>query len=251
MRKKTLSLNKVTLISLSSVKISETIQAMEYSMNNIDFAESILFTHELPDDLPDNIKFIHVQEMKNVDDYNRIMLFELYKYIKTKYVLVIQWDGYVVNPDMWDQSFLDYDYIGAPWPAELDFRDAKGRLCRVGNGVSLRSHRIMEYPDKAGLSWHPGENEDTFLCCIHRVKIEEAGMTIAPVDVASKFSHERPIPEVKGIRPFVFHKWDGNNVQYPRFGEGIVRETKRIMAKSLIKIGVYDKMHSLFTKHFR
>ena len=241
-------LEKVTLVSLSSIKIHETIRAMEYSMKRIRFADSILFTHELPNELPNSIRFVAVPKMKDVDDYNRIMLFELFKYIHTEYVLVIQWDGYVVNPDMWDQNFLDYDYIGAPWPSELDFRDANGRLCRVGNGVSLRSYRIMEYPDKAGLSWHTGENEDTFLCCIHRVEIEEAGMTIAPLDVACKFSHERPIPEIIGIRPFVFHKWDGNNVQYPRFGEGLVRETKRIIAKGLIRIDVYDKMHSFFRK---
>jgi len=25
------------------------------------------------------------------------------------------------------------------------------------------------------------------------------------------------IPEVQGIRPFLFHKWDGTNAEYPDF----------------------------------
>ena len=246
--RKDLLLDNVTLISLSSVMINETIQAMMYSMKKISFADAIIFTHKLPDDLPDSIRYIHVQEMKSVDDYNKVMLYDLYNHIQTDYALVIQWDGYVVNPDKWDKSFLEYDYIGAPWPADLDFRDSDGRLCRVGNGVSLRSRRIMEFPDKAGLSWNQGENEDTFLCCIHKKEIEEAGMTIAPLELACMFSHERPIPEIKGIRPFMFHKWDGDNVQYPRFGEGHIREIKRLISKCLIRIGIYDQIHDCFRK---
>ena len=246
-----LKLDNVTLISLTSVKISETIKAMKYSMRGIKFADAILFTHEDPPELPRDIRLIKVDKMNNVDDYNRIMLFELYKYIKTEYVLIVQWDGYVVNPSKWDSAFLGYDYIGAPWPAELDFRDADGDLCQVGNGVSLRSRRIMEYPDKTNMSWNPGENEDTYLCCQHKVEIEQAGMKIAPFNIACRFSHERPIPEIKDIEPFMFHKWDGHNVQYPRFGEGTIREIKRVISKILIHLGVYDTCHVFFRQKFR
>ena len=211
-------------------------------MKNISYGDVIFLSHERPINLPESIRFVYVDKMKNVDDYNRIILFELYKYIKTDFVLVIQWDGYVVNPNMWQNEFLKYDYIGAPWPDSLNFRDSLGRICRVGNGVSLRSRKIMEYPEKAGLQWMPGENEDVYLCCTHRLEIEEAGMSIAPLEVACRFSHERPIPEEKGIRPFMFHKWDGDNVQYPRFGEGPVREIKRLVSALLIKAGLYDKL---------
>ena len=24
---------------------------------------------------------------------------------------------HIVNPEMWDKKFLNYDYIGAPWPS--------------------------------------------------------------------------------------------------------------------------------------
>ena len=46
---------------------------------------------------------------------------------------------------------------------------------------------------------------------------EAAGMKYAPLDVAKYFGHESMIPEVAGIRPFVFHKWAGTNAEYPNF----------------------------------
>ena len=72
------------------------------------------------------------------------------------------------------------------------------------------------------LPWEMDEdgfyNEDIFLCCMNKHKIEEAGMRIAPVEVAKYFGHEHPVPEVQEVdAPFVFHKWWGRNEQYPRF----------------------------------
>jgi hypothetical protein len=42
-------------------------------------------------------------------------------------------------------------------------------------------------------------------------------MKFAPLDIAKYFSHEAMIPEVKNIKPFVFHKWAGSNHIYPKF----------------------------------
>ncbi len=42
-------------------------------------------------------------------------------------------------------------------------------------------------------------------------------MRYAPLEVAKYFGHESMIPEVEGIRPFVFHKWAGTNKEYPKF----------------------------------
>ena len=88
----------------------------------------------------------------------------------------------------------------------------------------------------------------TFKIKEHKNEIENEGMMIAPLEVACHFSHERPIPEIKGITPFMFHKWDGDNVQYPRFGDGYGREIKRLVSMLLIKLGVYDQIHRLYLK---
>ncbi len=82
--------------------------------------------------------------------YSKFMLQDLYKFVDTKFCLVIQSDGFVINPNLWTNQFLEYDYIGAPWPNEISVYNASINKIdlaknRVGNGgFSLRSKRLLE-----------------------------------------------------------------------------------------------------------
>lgn len=138
-------------------------------------------------------------------------------------MLLVHYDGFVVNPDKWQDEFLEFDYIGSPFPVptnDYTFRDHEGKLCRVGNSVSIRSKRLMEFPETAKMPFEPENgwyNEDVFICCKNRHLFEQAGMKYAPLELAVQFGQENEIPEAEGIRPFVFHKWAGKNIEYPRF----------------------------------
>lgn len=99
----------------------------------------------------------------------------------------------------------------------------------------------MDFPKKAGIPWE-GEYaygkmwyyEDGFICCKIRHLLEAEGMRIAPLEVAKYYSHEKMIPEVQGITPFAFHKWEGTNAQYPNFiREPLGRRVKRMIRKVL------------------
>lgn len=222
-----LELPNVTLAAMTSVKIYETVKALQYSMRGIRFGEVVLITHQKPLFLPKGISYCHTDELTDIDCFNYKIAYELGDYIHTDYVLLIHYDGFVVHPEKWQDEFLNYDYIGAPWPIPADgkqhcYHDIYGNWCRVGNSVSLRSKELLEFPRKANLEWTKDEegfyNEDIFLCCRHKHEIEAAGMKIAPIEVAKYFSHEHPIPEIADVdAPFVFHKWWGNNEQYPHF----------------------------------
>jgi hypothetical protein len=60
-------------------------------------------------------------------------------------------------------------------------------------------------------------------------------MRIAPLEVAKYYSHEKMIPEVQGITPFAFHKWEGTNAQYPNFiKEPLIKRMKRL-ARRIVK----------------
>ncbi len=221
-----LRLPKVTLAAMTSVDIYETICAMEYSMRGIEFGDVVLITHRKPFSLPKSIRYSHTSKLNGIDKFNYKMVYELGKHIHTDFVLIIQADGFVVHPESWRDEFLSYDYIGSPWPLpenEYAYRDARGEIVRVGNSVSIRSKRLLDFPRQAGLKWEKMErddnyNEDTFLCCKYRNVIEEAGMRFAPIEVAKYFGHEHMIPEIMDVEaPFLFHKWRGRNGQYPRF----------------------------------
>jgi hypothetical protein len=48
-------------------------------------------------------------------------------------------------------------------------------------------------------------SEDGNICVHNRHIYEALGCKIAPIEVAARFSHERPLPETQGITPFGFH----------------------------------------------
>ena len=249
-----LQLPNVTLCAMTSVLVQETIKAMEYSMRDIDFGEVVIITHKKPRHLPQGITYKYIEELNNIDCFNYKTVYEMGDYIDTDFALLVHYDGYVVNSDMWRDEFLDYDYIGSPWPLPkvedlTTYRDIHGNLCRVGNSVSIRSKRLMDFPRKANIPWTSEKgwfNEDGFICCRNRHLFEEAGMKFAPLELAIYFGHENMIEEIEGknIRPFVFHKWAGTNAGYPDFRKNWVWKKRWYAFKSFIWILLHLKMKS-------
>lgn len=244
-----LKLPQVTLIALTSVNIKETVAAMKYSMQGIEFGDAVLVTHKRPFGLPKSIRYSHTSKLKTIDAFNYKAVYELGEHVHTDYALLVHADGFVVHPEMWRDEFLDYDYIGAPWPLPADgdteqYRDDLGRLSRVGNSMGIRSKRLMDFPKKANIPWegtyYKGElsyNEDIFLCCKIRSQIEAAGMKIAPIEVAKYFAHEHMVDEVQGITPFAFHKWRGTNSQYPHFYYPTIWQRCKAVARKILRRG--------------
>ena len=219
-----LKLPRVTLAAMTSVDVYETVQALKYSMRGIEFGDVVLITDKKPFYLPSNIRYSHTDKLDNIDKFNYKMTYELHQHINTEFALIVHADGFVIHPENWKDEFLDYDYIGSPWPLpknDYAYRDSKGEICRVGNSVSIRSKRLMEFPQKYNLKWERVDdgfyNEDIFICCHSKNRMEEEGIRWAPFELALLFGREHPLPENKGVEPFIFHKWWGENENYPRF----------------------------------
>lgn len=99
---------------------------------------------------------------------------------QTSHVLTIQYDGFPIDPDMWQDEYLKYDYIGAPWPHQG---------YAVGNGgFSLRSTAMMRLLDKNGILETP---EDHYICISSKGYLEGNGFKFAPASLAHQFSFER------------------------------------------------------------
>jgi hypothetical protein len=219
-----LELNNITLLTVSTVDVEESIQALAYSNRGVKFKSVKLFSHYNPSPHLDFYDFIKIRKFKNVEEWGYFIVYELHNYIETDYILLIHADGFVVNPNSWTNDFLKYDYIGAPWPIPNDdftYKDQKNRLIRVGNSVSLRSLRLLKFPSENKLKWtdtHGFFHEDGYICTKINHLIEDAGMRFAPIELAVRFSQETPVSEAEDIKPFVFHKWMGSNNKNPRFG---------------------------------
>jgi hypothetical protein len=181
-----LELPSVTLCAASSVNIDATVEAIRASADRIDFAECLLFT-DAAVSAPAGTRVIPVPRLASGRDYSQFLLHGLVNHIRTPHCLVVQWDGFVLDPGCWDPAFLDYDYVGAPWPQFRDDRD-------VGNGgFSLRSMKLLQAcQDPAFVDGHP---EDVAICRTNRELLEqEYGIRFANRDVAGRFAFERTTP---------------------------------------------------------
>jgi len=219
-----IDLKDVSLVAVATQDVEETVQAIEYSLKGMSFEKVQLFAHYNPQPDSKDYEFIKIDTFSSVGEWGKFIIFELYKFITTKHIILIHADGFIVNPESWNNEFLKYDYIGAPWQLPKDnfsFRDYYGNIIRQGNSVSLRSYNILKLPSEKNIKWkadHDFFHEDGFLCVLSRHLLIKEGIEFAPLSVACKFSHEKPIPELKGVKPFLFHKWEGNNKDYPKFG---------------------------------
>ena len=223
-----IDLDKVTLVSIDTTsRIEETISAVHTSMNGIKYANvKIITTKENIDKYQDSLISDQILleepkiEINNYTDYNYYIIYKLGEHIDTSHCLLVQQDGFVLFPEKWDSDWLNYDYIGAPWPYSEDaFIDPFGNHHQVGNGgFSLRSKKFLDVPNNVEVPWETNNSdfywmpegvvnyhEDGNVCVHNRHIYLEQGCKYAPVEVAVRFSQETRIPECEGITPFGFH----------------------------------------------
>lgn len=205
-----LNFDTVTLVGIDGLGgDKETAKAMKYSQKNIQFKESILFSAS--DDQYDFCDTIKIDKL-TYDDCQEFTLTELVDYITTEYVLLVQGDGFVVNPDLWDDNFFSYDYIGAPWPVTamvvnnsnenvpgwnpkrikiVESLKESNYEYQVGNGgFTFRSKKLLENVQDTYSSEYSGIAEDAVICVCMRNQLEKNGIKFCPTEEAGLFSCE-------------------------------------------------------------
>jgi hypothetical protein len=222
LRRKKISLPDVTMVCITGVFIKKHIYALWRSSRRIEFKEIKLITSQKISYVP---KWISVEKaidnpLSSIDYFSHYCVYSLHKHIKSNYVLIIHADGYIVNSHKWNDIFLNFDYIGAPWKIRSDaYIDPFGNHQRVGNGgFSLRSKKLLELPLTENIEWninqgnfyrHMGvgeQAEDGIICVHNRHVYEAAGCKFAPLEIALNFSREQNIPENMKLDTFGFHK---------------------------------------------
>jgi hypothetical protein len=217
-------LSNIDLISINCVDPYQSAAALNYCQRFFEFGNTILVTHQ---DIDVGDIELHLIDKLDWNQYNDHVL-KLIEHTSNEYVLLIQDDGHIVNPNLWDDNFLKYDYIGAPWPFEeswislqseqqRDYMKQNFQKNRVGNGgFSLRSRKFLEFSSQYKSC--DGHGEDSFLCTRKYEDAIEYGIKFAPFELAIKFSYENPCIEfgTSWNTSIVFDKekhfgWHGKN----------------------------------------
>lgn len=141
--------------------------------------------------------------MNSIKEYNDFIL-NINPFIKSDFALIVQDDGHIVNPNKWSNEFLNFDYIGAPWPNNKKWKSRFKKKYneeisdqivqninrnQVGNGgFSLRSKKFLEY--SATFNDCNNIDEDIFLCIYNYEKSQNYGVKFPSFKIAKEFSYE-------------------------------------------------------------
>lgn len=161
--------------------IDRTFRVVRYCTRIAKFGDVIFFSYRDPRILPAcGWKVVMIPKL-DLQGWNLFVNREVPKYITTPFCLSVHEDGFIVDPSMWTDDFLRYDYIGAPWPDGV-----------VGNqGFCIESKKLLEVKRRLPHLRNDADiPSDVFVCRKHRSRLERAGVTFAPTALAERFSTE-------------------------------------------------------------
>ena len=180
--------DNVTLICVDTINLKRAIATLEYCKSLMTFKYV-----ELISSLPG--KYEHLVPISPtilsaadpLSKYSEFCIRELYKYFDTSHCLIVQYDGWIVNPEAWQDDWLNYDYIGCQTLWTEPGEEGKG-----GNGgFSLRSRKLLQMASHVVKNPHA---EDQALSMADptgmRNSFEEMGFNFAPARVQKKFGIE-------------------------------------------------------------
>ena len=191
-----LALPDVSLVLIETREHSLAALALRDCLCKAEFGDVLVFTdnREAFSDLTwcGKVRFIEVPDWSDKLGWSKCFWYEVPKHVHTSHALGIQWDSWIVAPEMWRHEYLETDYIGAPWPF---YKDGLA----VGNGgFSLRSTRMMRYIRRHRDKFPCNTDiDDNLYCRKYRPILEDAGFIWAAEPMAYDFAFEcdRPNPE--------------------------------------------------------
>jgi len=213
--KKKLTLPNVTLLAVTSVEIEQHQMSLKISSQNIKFGAVKLLSSSLPEKKYSDIEYISVPHF-NYADQNRFLMEDLHKHFETSHCLYVEADSFVVNADLWKEEFLEFDYIGAPWPNKIELNPnlKKGEEfaynpnilepvnenlilnmkenCVGNGGFSLRSRKLLKTVAKINYDSlnFPLKNEDLIICHYLYKEMTDKGIRFASPKLAAQFAVE-------------------------------------------------------------
>lgn len=153
--------------------------------------------------LDERIRWVDVPNLEHARDYyvEASVLHWHRWFADYDIIIAVQHDGYAINRYAWTDEFLEYDYIGSPWPWHLLDKSIEHKpenmKYRVGNsGFTLRSRKFLEVSSRLGAKFlGQWEKDDVFWSQTHRKHFEDEGINFAPFELAGKWGTEWHLEE--------------------------------------------------------
>lgn len=190
-------------------RIERHLEVLRYCQIRFKEAQFLLFCSEpLP---PQEFQVVQIPRLNGMSQWNYFVNYEVPRHINTEFCMSVHEDGFPICPELWNERFLQYDYIGAPWWDRV-----------VGNGgFNIESKRLLQLKTIIPPRGSDLVASDTWVCRTHRKWLETRGVRFAPLAVAVRFSTEH---WGKDYYSFGFHGPEHVSTKYNCAWE-ILRET--------------------------
>ena len=208
----------ITVVMVDDHKYEEARLALADTLDQITPQQTLIFTDD-----PEKIRIAGAQyhhfHGHSVAAAACCVWHDVPPLIQTSHYLNMQWDGWVLDASRWTDEFLDYDYIGAPWPitpGDNWWRMGYTRGRNVGNGgFSLMSAQLARYLIDNRCRFPFVMPGDDAISRRYRSALESEGFRWASEELAMQFSFECEAPPPEGT--FGFH------------GRDTARELRRVL----------------------
>ncbi len=178
-----LQLQDVTLICVDCVDVQRAINVLKRCTDLVDFGAVKLLTSK--ETLYPNA--VKIGPIGNLTEYSDFMIKYIWEYVDTPYMQIVQHDGWILNPEVWEDDWKRYDYIG---PLFLQEKNVDNDSVGVG-GFSFRSRKMMKFIAENcfyGYQWYGYIHEDGVICKTLKPMLAKAGFAFAPPDRAAKYA---------------------------------------------------------------
>lgn len=190
-----MKLDNITLISVVGHEsyLESTIKAINRCIDLVDFKRvKLLSATKIK---VNNIETIQINSLSK-EDYANFCIYKLPEFVDTDFCLTVQNDGFIIDTNYWDNNYLNFDYIGAPW-LYIETN------CVGNGGFSLRSQKFLQSAKtlkyNSALQFQPHipagklvTPEDWFMCNYSYKKMLDMNVKFADILTAYKFAVEHP-----------------------------------------------------------
>jgi len=166
-----LNLDNVTLVLVdslddycnkSNIRIATISRILPKILENVSFGKMLIVnpfnknSNLIDKKIEQKIWNRNSNEIEHINWYCEFVVSKLPYLIETDYYLIMQWDGFIVNPNHWTYEFFKFDYIG-------------GGHSLLNGGFSLRKtetmKKIVEIGNPQSLSHYGISSEDHLYSC--------------------------------------------------------------------------------------
>ena len=232
----------VTLVMVTSLDRDTSVKVLRHCKKLISFGAVKLLTDMTFSKPPKGIDVVPIDKITSLPEYSNFMVNKLVDYIKTSHCLVVQTDGFIINPGMWEDEFLKYDYVAGPWAPFANMVTGpglEGWITGCG-GFSLRSQKFLKAAASLGYDlgffndpkYEQLGSEDILCGRVHRMSLRAQGIKFAPKEVGFRFALSNGDTEEKtwgasDQGQFGFHG------SMPHMAEGLKAQSRKLYEEDL------------------